>query len=434
MKRDVFFILLLTILMFSCCFYSIVEYANFINRTSSSQSTVFPRQEEHMNLLVIAGDGSFGYSGDGGPGTSATLFTPLYLWSDSHGNTYFTDFNNHCVRAVDSVIGEINTVMGTGIEEYDPSDGNATELHLYQPFGISGDTLQSTLFISDMYHIWKLNITSGIRARYAGGTSGSVGDGDGGPAKDASFRRIAGIWLATDGTLYLVDRDANVVRKIDPDNQIINLVSGSRDNEAGFAGDGGPYTSPVVRFEWPISCYVDTSGVLFVGDQYNGRVRRLDLTSNSGLITTYAGGGPSIVNERFIDRGERVFATDYYFRHSSIYSICGDPFGNLFIAADQKIFKVDDNQIITTYFGSGTAGLTLGMTSWNANLFEPYGVYFNTNNNVMYIAEAFGNVVKKSVDVTDSLVAYPFSNTSSTLTRYAHDQVRLKRELRQRSV
>jgi hypothetical protein len=374
------------------------------NLPSSSPSSAFVNQE-HQNLIVIAGDGATGYSGDGGPGTSAALANPLLLWSDSVGNTFFTDFSNNCVRVIDSVTGVINTVLGMGPffnDNYDPSDGVATALKLDHPYGISGDTHGTTLFVSDMYHIWKYNMTSGMRVRYAGSPGGSIFGygptiGDGGPAKDALFHSIAGIWLTTDGTLYLVDRDAHVVRKIDPDNQIINLVSGSRDNEAGFAGDGGPYNSPIVRFEWPISCYVDTSGVLFVGDQSYGRVRRLDLTTDSGLITTYAGGAPYIVNNHVADPVEGVVATDYYFRQFAVYGICGDLHGNLFIAADGKIYKVDGNQIITTYFGSMITGLTLGMTSWNASLDGPFGVYFNTHNNVMYIAETAGNVVKKSL-------------------------------------
>ena len=125
----------------------------------------------------------------------------------------------------------------------------------------------------------------GIITTYAGGGSGNEGgyDGDGGPATPATLNFPSFITLNSAGKLFIADRDNDRVRKVDP-SEIITLVAGSGTN--GFGGDGGPALK--AKFDDPDGLAVGPDGSVYVSDDDNARIRRID---TDGVITTIAGTG-----------------------------------------------------------------------------------------------------------------------------------------------
>jgi DNA-binding beta-propeller fold protein YncE len=96
---------------------------------------------------VIAGTGTCGFSGDGGPAKSAELNDPNGIVFDADGNLYFADATNHRIRRIDKS-GIITTVAGTGIAGYLGDGGPATKAQLTYPLGL-GITSDGLIYIAD---------------------------------------------------------------------------------------------------------------------------------------------------------------------------------------------------------------------------------------------------------------------------------------------
>jgi RHS repeat-associated protein len=174
-------------------------------------------------ITTVAGTGSNGYSGDGGPATQAQLFFPKHVAVDSAGNLYITD-SNHCrIRKVDTS-GIITTIAGTGSEGYSGDGGPAIQAQIFGPEDITVDSA-GNLYIADTYNrrIRKVD-TNGIITTIAG--TGSDGySGDGGPASKAKIGRTFSITLDALGNLYLVDGDTSRIRKVAPHSALaIHLI------------------------------------------------------------------------------------------------------------------------------------------------------------------------------------------------------------------
>jgi len=234
-----------------------------------------------MIIDTVAGSGAAGHSGDGGPATEAQINDPSGVSVDGQGNLYIAEYWNHWIRKVDPN-GIITTVAGTGTAGYSGDGGPATQAQLNYPWQIVAD-VAGNLYIADSvnHRIRKVD-PNGIITTVAGtGTAGYSGDG--GPATQARINRPRGIALDAEGTLYFASSGDHRIRKVDP-NGIISTVAGT--GTAGYSGDGGPATQ--ARFDTPAHLALDTSGNLYIADPWNGRIRKVDL---SGIITTVAGDG-----------------------------------------------------------------------------------------------------------------------------------------------
>ncbi len=235
-------------------------------------------------ITTVAGDGAQGFSGDGGPATNARLYFPSGVAVDTSGNLFIADTSNHRVRKVNAS-GTITTVAGNGTSGFSGDGGPATNARLYFPSGVAVDT-SGNLFIADAnnYRIRKVNASGTITTVAGNGTSGDSGDG--GPATNASLTGPLGVAVDTAGNLFIADVDwgNHRVRKVNASGTITR-VAGAGGNCVG-CGDGGPATSG--NLQYPNGVAVDTSGNLFIADTGNNRVRRVDA---SGTITTVAGNG-----------------------------------------------------------------------------------------------------------------------------------------------
>jgi uncharacterized repeat protein (TIGR01451 family) len=231
-------------------------------------------------ISTVAGTGVPGYSGDGGPATSAQFYNPLGLATDASGNLYISDNWNSCIRKVDTN-GIITTVAGDGTPGYSGDGGPASSAELYYPNGVAVDGA-GNLYIADQYNarIRKVG-TNGIITTVAGnGTNGYSGDGI--PATSAELFDPTGVAVDSAGDLYIADYNNHRIRKVDTKG-IITTVAG--DGTWGYSGDGGLATS--AELYDPSVVAVDASGNLYIADTGNNRVRAVDA---SGVITTLAGG------------------------------------------------------------------------------------------------------------------------------------------------
>jgi hypothetical protein len=231
-------------------------------------------------------NGAAGYTGDGGPAAGATLYSPQSLAIDRAGNLFIADLGNSVVRRVDAATGVITTYAGNGTFDFSGDGGPATNASLNLPFGLAFDSYDN-LYISDFnFRIRRVDAVTGIITTVAGNGIPSY-SGDGGPATNASIYNEG---LAVDGVdnLYIADSGSQTIRKLNAVTRIISRIAGFPSN-VGSTGDGGPATNATFLSVTRVA--VDSAGNVFVVDSRAGGyfVRRIDATT--GLINRFAGGG-----------------------------------------------------------------------------------------------------------------------------------------------
>jgi streptogramin lyase len=235
-------------------------------------------------ITTVAGIGSKGFSGDGGPATSARLRYPFNVFLDSTGNIYIVDTYNYRIRKVDAATKIITTVVGDGAAKFRGDGGLATDASIRKAYDVALDSA-GNLFIADTHNhvIRKVEATTGIINTVVGQGFSAGFSGDGGLATDARLNAPTGVYVDESGNIYVVDTKNDVIRKVDATTNIINSVAGN--GTAGFSGDGGLAT--LAQLDYPEAVWVDSSGNMFIVDTNNCRIRRVDATT--GIITTVAG-------------------------------------------------------------------------------------------------------------------------------------------------
>ena len=229
-------------------------------------------------LVLIAGAGSAGYSGDGGPATAAHLGAPEGVAVDVSGNLFIADSYNQRIRKV-TPAGIISTVAGDGTPGFSGDGGPATAAQLGTPKGVAVDA-SGNLFIADSYNQRVRKVTpAGMIFTVAGEGTGGVG-GDGGPATAAHVSPNA-VAVDASGNLFIAD-SSDRIRKVTPAGTISTVAGYGY----GFSGDGGPATA--AQMGDPEGVAVDASGNLFIADSGNGRIRKV---TPDGIISTVAGNG-----------------------------------------------------------------------------------------------------------------------------------------------
>jgi sugar lactone lactonase YvrE len=236
-------------------------------------------------ISTVAGSGKKGFSGDGGPATQALLDEPYGICLDDRGNLYFADRLNRRVRLVDAATGRISTVAGDGSNASSGDGGPAAKAGLIEPNGVALDG-KGRLYIADVaaHRIRVVDLATGTISTYAGDGRGRHA-GDGGPAATASIHGARAVEVGPDGTVWILERQGNTLRAVDPRTGTITTRAGT--GKAGYTGDGGPAIE--ATFNGPKELCLDRAGNLFVVDTENHAIRRIDAAS--GRITTVAGDG-----------------------------------------------------------------------------------------------------------------------------------------------
>ncbi|MFJ4769427.1 RICIN domain-containing protein [Streptomyces uncialis] len=232
-------------------------------------------------ISTVAGTGTAGYRGDGGPAVSAQLNCPRGVAVDSAGAVYIVDAGNHRVRRI-AADGKISTVAGTGVAGFSGDNGPATAAQLNLPLAVAVDST-GVLYLTEYHNHRVRRITADGRISTFAGSGAGGFRGDGGPAVSAQLNRPYGVAVDSAGDVYIADADNHRIRKVTADGKI-STVAGT--GVAGFGGDGGPAASAQLNF--PVGVVVDSTGSLCVPDLRNQRVRRI---TPDGRISTVAGTG-----------------------------------------------------------------------------------------------------------------------------------------------
>ncbi|MDH5762517.1 MAG: hypothetical protein OEZ51_06010 [Nitrospinota bacterium] len=230
---------------------------------------VISRIDQKGRLTHVVGTGHSGFSGDGGPATKAEMNLPAGLVFDKSGNLYISDRANHRVRKVDTQ-GIITTVAGNGTAGFSGDGGPATKASLNLPSGIVIDN-QGNLYIADRSNNRVRVVNSqGIIKTFAGnGENGYHGDNM--PALKATLDKPFGLALDKHNNLYIADRGNNRVRKVDSSGMISSVAG---DGGFYFIGDNGPaYRASIAG---PTGIAVDDEGNIFIADRQNNRIRMVD--------------------------------------------------------------------------------------------------------------------------------------------------------------
>ncbi|MDL1984383.1 MAG: hypothetical protein LWX54_09395 [Deltaproteobacteria bacterium] len=223
-------------------------------------------------ITTVVGTGNWGSGGDGGPATEAQLDWPRGIAVDAVGNIFIADSNNNRIRKVDAS-GIITTVAGTGTYGSSGDGGPATDAQLYYPYDVAVDAVGS-IFIADSHNnrIRKVDV-SGIITTVAGtGNWGSSGDG--GPAAEAQFKRPYDVAVDAAGSIFIADFCNHRIRKVDASG-IITPMAGT--GAYGSSGDGGPAAE--AQFYWPTGVAVDAAGNIFIADHGSHHIRKVGTPS-----------------------------------------------------------------------------------------------------------------------------------------------------------
>ena len=362
-------------------------------------------------LHTFAGDGVPGNSGDGGLAINARLNGPHDLALDHQNNLYFSDLFNNCYRKIDLDTSIITKVIGSGAVGRGGEGDNALNAEIDTTSGIAIDK-KGNIFISGEWdnNIRKIDATTGIISTFAGynarhylseknnsrpftgrisggsyswenGLSLGGFHGDGGPAKHAGFLHPEHIVFDNDGDLYVCDNSNNRIRKIDMKSDIINTVLGN--GQFASNGDGGPATEASTSM--PDSIFVDSQKNIFVGEKNGFRVRKVD--GKTGIVSTLVGNGTPGWGEDGLKGSE---------------TLCNSCESGLWADSDETVLwsdcsgrvrKIDGkSNIVTTVFG-GTSIHDNGPPE-KAFLRGPGGISVDQQNNI-YFADIWNQRIRK---------------------------------------
>ena len=391
-------------------------------------------------ITTVAGTGVSGFFGDGGPATGAALFSPSRVVVDATGNLYISDFFNQRIRKV-TASGTITTMAGNGTFRFSGDGGPATTAVLNSAWAAAIDAA-GNLYISDYLNQRIRKVTPRGTITTIAGNDIAGFSGDGGPAASAALNDPQGVAVDSAGNVYIGDGGNNRVRKV-TSTGTITTVAGN--GVLGFSGDGGPATKGSLAY--PGGLAMDAAGNLYIATSGDSRIRKVTpqgtittvagngytyglcpeaepifiggaatsaaLTSPDGLAVDVAGniyisefGGNCV--QKVTSRG--IISTVIGPYHLLPYCRCPsgiavDAAGNLYVAAsgnkiyggspnDNRVLKITPSASTTTIAGNGTQGFSGdGGLATNAALNVPQGVVVDTAGN-LYIVDTGNNRIR----------------------------------------
>ncbi|MBC7554468.1 MAG: T9SS type A sorting domain-containing protein [Taibaiella sp.] len=318
-------------------------------------------------ITTVAGTGTSGSSGVGGPATAAAISAPSGIVGNSSGDVFFT-YNSFC-RKINVATGTLTGVGLSGLLSGAAGMGIDNAGNVY-------------IACHSRDNIIMGNTSTGTGSRVCGSNSqGSTGDG--GQATACKLLVPSGAAVDNAGNIYVIDCGGNKIRVVKASTGIITTFAGT--GAAGVSGDGGPATA--AKLNRPMGVTVDASNNVYISDFGNNKIRKIDAAT--GIITTIGGTGVS----GFSGDGGAARAA----KIAGPMGLCTDWVGNVYFADqnNNRIRKIDYTGIITTVAGNGTGGFGGdGGPSVAAKLNRPSGVWVDPFNN-MYVADCGNNRIRR---------------------------------------
>jgi hypothetical protein len=320
---------------------------------------------------------------------------------DATGNLFIADSENNVIRKV-GTNGIITTVAGNGTNGYSGDGGAATKAKLNYPSDVTVDA-NANLLIADSFNNRIREVgTNGIIITVAGGGPGGGTDGlgDGGVATNAALNSPYGVALDATGNMFITD-DGNRIREVGTNGIIITVAGGGPGGGTDGLGDGGVATNAILQAPQGVS--VDATGNLFIADSENNVIRKV---GTNGIITTVAGNGSGAGTGGYGNyySGDGGAATNAELNLPE--GVAANARGDLFIAdsVNQRIRQVRTNGIITTVAGNGSHGYSGdGGIATNAILYYPSRVAMDASGD-LFIADTANCVIRKVVIQGPTLV------------------------------
>jgi DNA-binding beta-propeller fold protein YncE len=358
---------------------------------------------------AFAGDGVPGSSGDGGPAALARFYYPHDLTQDKEGNLYLSDLGNHTYRRIDYQTGIVTRVAGSGRRGRGGDGGPALEAEMDTTCGIAVDDA-GNLYLSSEWgnNIRRVDAATGVIERFAGldarhyrseegdsrpfygpGLSLMGYHGDGGPASEAAFHNPEHLAFDSKGDLYVCDNANDRIRKIDMRTGIITTVLGN--GQRASNGDGGPATEASTLM--PDALCLDVHDNLYVGEKYGFRVRKVDAAT--GIVHALVGNGVPGFGEEGL-HGSRTHC------NSCEAGIWADPDGTVLWGDCSGRVRRYDGQtgIVTTVLGG--ASVHDGQVATKAFLCGPGGLTMAPDNRLI-IADVWNQRIR-AIDLTTGII------------------------------
>ncbi len=349
-------------------------------------------------VTLIAGTGTGGFSGDGGPATAAEFLVPTGVAVDGSGNVYIAERNQR-VRKVNTS-GIITTIAGTGTIGTSGDGGPATLATLDYPESVAVDGA-GNIYIGCNTVVRKIDV-SGIISTIAG--TGTIGyTGDGGPATLAQVDEATGIAIDGSGNFFIADRMNSRIRKINTSGIITTFAGSGTIGVGAFGGDGGPATAAM--FSGTTGVAVDGSGNIIITDEGNSRIREVN---SSGIITTIAGSGTG----GFYGDGGAATAAGLFVPWGTVI----DAVGNIYItdAENGRIRKINCNTAPITGASTVCAGSATVLTDLYSG-----GTWTTSGSDIATVSGGTVNGVSQGVDT----IFYTTTNVCGTATAIKIDTV-----------
>jgi sugar lactone lactonase YvrE len=362
-------------------------------------------------VTIVAGNGSTGYSGDGGPATSATLDGPVGVALDSAGNIYIADTGNNRIRVVNTGAqtatiagvsiqpGFIATVAGTGVEGYAGDGAAATSAQLYGPLGVFVDG-SGNVFIGDSLNdaVREVSASTGNIQTVAGnGTycaDPTTACGDGGVATSANLDLPSGVFVDASGNIYIADTYTARIRVVNAGTGVITTIAGAYYQTQGGT-ECAPYVNPnppnppiaatAAQLCAPTGVYVDSAGDIFIVDSYNSVID--EVASGSSNITTVAGTGTAgYSGNTGAATSAQLDSPNYAFVDNS---------GDIYVAdTDNYVIREVTGGNINAAIGNNSPSYSGdGGAATDAQLNAPNGVFVAGSDSV-YIADTDSAVIR----------------------------------------
>ncbi|HEY4089072.1 MAG TPA: IPT/TIG domain-containing protein [Bryobacteraceae bacterium] len=262
---------------------------------------------QQYGMITVAGNATTGWSGDGGPALNAQFNDPIRVALDSKGDILLNDLGNNSIRIV-SPDGSVNSVVGNGSPGFSGDGGSAVGAQLTSPQDIAVDS-HDNLYIADTGNR-RIRIVSGGNIRtFAGTGAGGIQNdplGDGGAATDARFITPTGVAVDKAGNVYVSDIGNATVRKITPDGVITRFAGTGFLSFGAFSGEGGPATQALLGT--PYSLTTDPAGNVYIVDIGLGRLFRIGTDGNIHTVRTNFS-----AQNCAVDAAGNIYAADYSF-------------------------------------------------------------------------------------------------------------------------